>query len=52
MGHTIYRKGGYGKEMEFDWQDESLPEAGWLYYYVRVIQKDKAIAWSSPIWVS
>lgn len=52
MGHVVYRKKGEGKEMTFDWQDDSQPEAGWLYYYVRLYQNDKAIAWSSPIWVS
>lgn len=52
MGHTIYRKEGSGREIKFSWQDGNLPQAGWLYYYVRVYQKDKAIAWSSPIWVS
>lgn len=26
-------------------------EKGVLYYYVRVTQKNKALAWSSPIWV-
>ena len=26
-------------------------ENGYLYYYVRATQKNKALAWSSPIWV-
>ncbi len=24
---------------------------GWVYYYVRVVQADGHIAWSSPVWV-
>lgn len=52
MGHTVHREEGCGREMEFHWHDSTKPESGWLYYYVRVYQRNKAIAWSSPIWVS
>lgn len=52
MGHTVHRREGNGNALEFDWSDSTQPEDGWLYYYVRVYQKNKAIAWSSPIWVS
>ena len=52
MGHTVYRHMGSGTELEFTFTDSSVPEHGWLYYYVRVHQKTKAMAWSSPIWVS
>jgi hypothetical protein len=24
---------------------------GWCYYYVRVVQADGEVAWSSPIWM-
>lgn len=27
------------------------PTGGWCYYYVRVIQEDNEMAWSSPIWM-
>jgi hypothetical protein len=27
------------------------PDGGWKYYYVRVVQVDGNVAWSSPIWV-
>ncbi|MEO7650926.1 MAG: hypothetical protein ABIZ80_10705 [Bryobacteraceae bacterium] len=27
------------------------PPGGTAFYYVRVVQRDKQIAWSSPIWV-
>jgi len=29
---------------------DTAPEKGRSYYYVRVIQKDDEIAWSSPVW--
>lgn len=53
MGHTIFRKAGNGTpELEFCISDSTEPKDGWLYYYVRVHQKDKGLAWSSPVWVS
>ena len=52
MGHTIYRKGGCGKEMEFDWQDESLPEA-WMALLLRSCNPEgQGYCVVSPIWVS
>ncbi len=29
---------------------DTAPESGRSYYYVRVIQADEEIAWSSPVW--
>ena len=33
----------------------SLPppigDSGWCYYFVRVVQEDENMAWSSPIWL-
>lgn len=52
MGNVIFRKEGEGKEMEISFVDETEPKDGWIYYYVRVHQKDKAMAWSSPVWFS
>jgi hypothetical protein len=34
----------------FTWKGTELPEKN-AHYYIRAIQKDKQIAWSSPIWV-
>jgi len=52
---TIYRHKGSGifEEVEFvDQEDgEQLPFFPHLYYYVRVIQADGEMAWSSPIWL-
>ena len=38
------------KKAEFTWVDR-LPVAGPSYYYVRVIQMDGEMAWSSPVWL-
>jgi hypothetical protein len=39
------------KEVSFTFVDNQ-PKPGESYYYVRVIQVDDQMAWSSPIWVS
>jgi hypothetical protein len=38
------------KEASFDYTDQDFG-AGDIYYYVRVMQEDGQIAWSSPVWV-
>ncbi len=38
------------KEATFTYVD-AQPKAGESYYYVRVIQADEQMAWSSPIWI-
>jgi len=52
---TIYQYKGSRvlEEVEFvDQEDcEQLPFFPHLYYYVRVIQIDGEMAWSSPIWL-
>jgi len=45
----VYTKGGEGCRAEFTFVDRE-PPAGRAYYYVRVLQKDGEIAWSSPVW--
>jgi hypothetical protein len=39
-----------GNQAQAAWTDPK-PEKGTHYYYVRVLQKDDEIAWSSPIWI-
>ena len=39
-----------GKECKATWTDPK-PDGGKHYYYVRVTQKDKALAWGSPMWI-
>jgi hypothetical protein len=38
-----------GADYKGEWTDEKAD--GKHYYYVRVLQKDKAMAWGSPMWV-
>ena len=38
------------REVSFTFADNQ-PPSGETYYYVRVIQADDQMAWSSPIWV-
>jgi hypothetical protein len=46
----VYTARPGGKEASFDFTDENFG-AGDNYYYVRVLQEDGQIAWSSPVWV-
>lgn len=60
-GKAVFVCRGQDREGYFEWKDQesfdavslrSADGAPFLYYYVRVIQEDGEIAWSSPIWVS
>lgn len=39
------------REYSLGWIDSDPPARGGSYYYVRVVQKDRESAWSSPIWI-
>jgi hypothetical protein len=39
------------KDVDLTYQDEDR-SSGSSYYYVRVLQEDRAVAWGSPIWVT
>lgn len=45
----IYTKQADGTEMDLSFVDRN-PLPGRSYYYVRVVQKDEELAWSSPVW--
>jgi hypothetical protein len=46
----IHNLQNLGREVDFTFADnEPLP--GESYYYIRVMQVDEQMAWSSPIWV-
>ena len=47
---VIYEHTGNGPSVRFTLTDADAPEGG-TYYYVRVIQADGEMAWSSPVWV-
>jgi hypothetical protein len=46
----VYTARPGAKEASFDYTDQDFG-AGDIYYYVRVMQEDGQIAWSSPVWV-
>jgi hypothetical protein len=39
-----------GRELRETWTDPA-PSDGTHYYYVRVLQEDGELAWSSPMWM-
>ena len=46
----VFSRDGNGATAEFTFLD-TTPLPGRSYYYVRVIQKDEEIGWSSPVWL-
>ena len=46
----VYTQSPDGKSVAFTYSDRS-PVAGESYYYLRVMQVDGNLAWSSPIWI-
>ncbi len=46
----IYTKTPQSRSADFRFMD-TAPLAGTSYYYVRVVQKDEEMAWSSPVWL-
>jgi hypothetical protein len=47
----IYSVQGKGREATFKFSDTNPLETT-AYYYVRVVQKDGELAWSSPVWLT
>ena len=50
-GKFIYKTGPGPATAEFDYTD-TASAAGQSWYYVRVMQADRQMAWSSPIWIT
>jgi len=50
-GTFLYTPEVSGKRAGFTFRDEQF-DGSESYYYVRVIQSDKQMAWASPIWVT
>ncbi|MDP8214974.1 MAG: CehA/McbA family metallohydrolase [Candidatus Euphemobacter frigidus] len=50
-GEVVFSEKGEGVFARYLLQDASAP-AGTSWYYVKVIQKDGQMAWSSPVWVT
>lgn len=49
-GKFVYSQEPNAKNYNLEFADQT-PPAGRSYYYVRVLQLDRNLAWSSPIWV-
>jgi hypothetical protein len=51
-GERVYVAHPLQEDFEFTWEEPS-PHADqeWTYYYLRAIQADDEVAWSSPVWV-
>ena len=49
-GKFVYETHPEGSTADFTYQDQN-PEKKESWYYVRVIQADRQMAWSSPMWV-
>jgi len=49
-GKFVFQSQPGAETVEFDYTDAAVA-TGQSWYYVRVIQKDRNMAWSSPIWV-
>ena len=50
-GTFVYTSNPNTKTAKFNYRDQMFDGAAESYYYVRVIQADKMMAWASPIWV-
>jgi hypothetical protein len=50
-GKFVFLSQPEGQNTEFTYVDNN-PQKGTSYYYVRVIQADGNLAWSSPMWVN
>ena len=50
-GMVIYTARPNQREVALSYSDNDPPSGG-AYYYVRVVQDDREIAWGSPIWVT
>jgi hypothetical protein len=49
-GSTLYAEKGKRKEITINYRDKTPIKAG-DYYYLRAVQEDDEIAWSSPVWL-
>ena len=49
-GKVVHREEVSGRDVSLRWEDPEPPE-GEVWYYLRVVQADGQMAWSSPTWV-
>ena len=48
----VYTRSPEAPELEFVFEDTDLQPGQSCYYYVRAIQQNNEMAWSSPVWVT
>ena len=49
-GKTIYKEKYDKMDIDFKFEDKKVEKRNY-YYYIKVVQKNGEIAWTSPIWV-
>jgi hypothetical protein len=49
---VVYTHQPTANEAEFVFADMQAEQGRESYYYVRVVQADRQIAWSSPMWIT
>jgi hypothetical protein len=49
-GRILYSRRPGGASDRFTWRDQPAA-AGTRFYYLRIVQANRQLAWSSPIWV-
>ncbi|UCE10735.1 MAG: CehA/McbA family metallohydrolase, partial [Candidatus Thorarchaeota archaeon] len=50
-GTTLYSQRGRSQKESLSYMDDQVTSAN-NYYYIRVVQADRRMAWSSPVWVT
>ncbi|SPE30969.1 hypothetical protein SBA3_1720008 [Candidatus Sulfopaludibacter sp. SbA3] len=50
-GKFVYKAEPNSDTAEFDYSDNAAAK-GQSWYYVRAVQADRNMAWSSPIWIA
>ena len=48
---VAHEQGPRGADLEFEIEDPGAADATEDFYYLKVVQEDGELAWSSPIWV-
>jgi len=51
-GKIVFQQKDLPKVVEIEWENKDfVPKAEECYYYVRIRQHNKQMAWASPIWI-
>ena len=47
----VYSTAPGREQLDLKWTDTDPPQNSLTYYYVRILQADGNLAWSSPLWI-